>query len=198
MLTCHTPSRRFRIARASTLSLLAVVLFAAPYRAIGAQVTALGALTDWRAWAFGRVGPAQTSLGDTHGRSGAVLGSLAGGIGVSYGRILGMVRVADTEDWSFRDSRISGTRDDAVLAGLRSRGDRLFVAGAVGLAQAMPGAGIGTASPGRPLVPAYDLSAHADYHVVGLALTASGVLGPANTRYLALSLGVEAGWFGFK
>lgn len=198
MLTCHTPSHRFRIARASTLSLLAVALLIAPCRPIGAQITPAAAPAKWSAWAFGRVGPAQTWLGDTHGRRGEVLVSDAVGIGVSYGPMLGMFRVSDTADLSFDDMPASGLHDDAVLAGVRSQGDRLFVAAAAGLGRATPTNPFGAANPDRRLVPAYDLSAHAVYHVVGLALTASGVLGPANTRYLAVSLGVELGWFGFK
>lgn len=40
-----------------------------------------------------------------------------------------MVRATDTERLSFNDSQAAGMRDFAVLAGARSRGDRLFVTG---------------------------------------------------------------------
>jgi hypothetical protein len=198
MFIYQMASRLVHQARGPMISCLGLALLAAPPSRIGAQAAAT-ASTEWRGWSFVRVGPAQTSRVDLHGRADALLGSLGGGVAASYGPILGMVRATDTEDWSFRDSRILGMRDYAVLAGARSRGDRLFVAGAAGIAQSTA-EGLnanGTSNFSRQLAPAFDLSAHADYRVGGLALTISGVLGRANARYVAVSLGAEVGWFGF-
>ena len=109
-----------------------------------------------------------------------------------------MVRATDNEYAGFEDNPPSGEQDYAVLAGVRSRGDRLFVVGAAGLAQSERTDlrnSFGVLTPERKLAPAFDLSAHADYVVVGLSLNVSGVLGPPSARYIAASLGVELGWF---
>jgi len=167
-----------------------------PFRRIGAQA-AVTAPREWRAWAFGRLGVGRGGAAEPNlfRQDDARLGSLAAGVAASYGAMLGMVRVTDTETFSFSDSPHNGVQDYAVLAGVRSRDDRLFVAGAAGLAQATP---IGTDNGlERRVAPTFDLSAHADYGLAGLALTLSGTLGPADTRYFALSFGAELGWFGF-
>ncbi len=108
-----------------------------------------------------------------------------------------MVRAADTESGGFEDNPPPGVQDYALLAGLRSRGDDLWAAAAVGLAQATDGESrVGRLTPLHRAMATYDLSAHADYLVVGSVLSLSGTLGPADTRYVALTLGVELGWFG--
>ena len=73
--------------------------------------------------------------------------------------------------------------------------------GAVGLAQATPIGGtdgLYALNPDRRVALAFDLSAHADYAVAGLALALSGTLGPPTVRCLAVSLGAELGWFGLQ
>ena len=185
----------FRVGRVTMMSSLSCALLAAPPRHVGAQAAAAARPGEWSEWAFGRLGSARTSQIDGHGRPGAVLGSLAFGIGASHGAILGMARVTDTQSWSFGDSPSTGVQDYALLAGLRSRRERVFVSGAAGLALATPSRGALNAESG--LAPTYDLTAHADYGIGGVALTVSGVLGPASIRYLAASLGVELGSFGF-
>lgn len=163
---------------------------------LGAQ-SAAAAPPAIRVWAFGRIGPAWSSA--KSGNYGARLASGALGIAGSYGAALGMIRTTANADarW-LPDSPVPGMQDVAVLIGARSRGDRLFLAGVVGVANATPG---GTFSPSGALIrgelaPTFDLSAHADYRVVGGAFALSGVLGPPSIRYVALSIGVELGWLG--
>jgi hypothetical protein len=198
MFTRRMRSRRFRVPRVSMRSFLGLVLLTAPFREAGAQAAAGTAAPHCRAWAFGRLGPAKTSLPDF-----PIFGSLAGGVAASYGAIVAMVRTTENEKTGFEDNNPPGEHDDAVLGGVRSRGDRLFVVGAAGLAQTVRTAtavassfGAGTSE--RRLAPAFDLSAHADYRVAGLSLTVSGVLGPPPVRYVALSFGAELGWFGWR
>jgi hypothetical protein len=123
-----------------------------------------------------------------------VLTSLGGGVAASYGLLLGMVRVTDSQQ--LFDG--PGVHDNALLAGVRSRGDHLFVAGAVGIGQAAPSetSDAGTATGAQQAGFAYDFSAHADYEVAGVALAISGVAGPPKTSYVAVTVGVELGWFG--
>lgn len=179
--------------RCSGLALLVML-----HPSLSAQTAVVSPSGEWRAWVFGRVGAGR---GGPFANTSGVLTSLAGGVAGSYGSMLAMVRATDTEVWSFNDSGSNGVQDYGLLAGLRSRGDRLFVAGAVGIAQATPvggTSGVGTLTPDRRLAPAFDVSAHADYVAAGIALTISGVLGPnAGTRYLAVSLEADLGWFGF-
>ena len=177
-----------------------IALLTAPFCRLGAQAAVVTPPPEWRAWAFGRVGPAQTSAAARRARppQRGVLGSAGGGLpATSYGAILGMVRATDTERGSFEDVPSNTIHDYAVLAGARSRGDRLFIAGAAGIAQVDGGNTGITTSSNRHLAPAFDLSAHADYRVAGVALALSGVMGPASSRYAAISLGIEVGWLGF-
>jgi hypothetical protein len=195
------PRGRRRVALASITSVVAFALLTVPSRPVYAQAPGDSSSSQWRAWAFGRLGPAETSLSDSHGRRKAIFGSAAGGVAASYGPIVGMLRATDNENTTFVDNPPPGEQDYAVLVGLRSRGDRLFVAGAAGLARSVRTDFTNTfgqfVSDPR-LAPAFDLSGHADYAVVGLSLTVSGVLGPPPVRYLAVSLGAELGWFGSR
>jgi hypothetical protein len=181
--------------RTALAAWLGAALVATPSSTTRAQGASPAATTpaQWRAWAFGRIGPSQTDKPDR-----PIFALLSGGVAASHGAILGMIRASDNEDPSFRDSQTPGMQDYAVLAGARSRGDRLFIAGAAGVARSTP-ADVFSAT-GTPLssqlAPAFDISAHADYRVAGLALNLSGALGPPRTRYVALSLGAELGWFG--
>src|SRR4051812_19616623 len=120
------------------ISILAIALLTAPFCRVGAQAGAKTAPREWRAWAFGHAGPAWTSGIDSHGRSNPVLVSVGGGVAASYGAMFGMVRATDTERFSFEDSPGLGVQDYALLAGARSRGDRLFIAGTAGIAQTTP------------------------------------------------------------
>ena len=155
--------------RCSGLALLVML-----HPSLSAQTAVVSPSGEWRAWVFGRVGAGR---GGPFANTSGVLTSLAGGVAGSYGSMLAMVRATDTEVWSFNDSGSNGVQDYGLLAGLRSRGDRLFVAGAVGIAQATPvggTSGVGTLTPDRRLAPAFDVSAHADYVAAGIALTISG------------------------
>jgi hypothetical protein len=195
MLASTMRPRAFRIPLASILCLF-FPLLAAPYRRIDAQPAVAPSQTDWSAWAFGRLGPAKTSLPGS-----PIFGSFGGGVVVSRGAIVGMFRVTDNENTVIEDNPPTGEHDYAVLAGVRSRGERLFVTGAAGLARSSPTDlrnNFGELTPERKLAPAFDLSAHADYIVAGLSLAVSGVLGPPPARYVTVSLGAELGWFGSR
>jgi hypothetical protein len=166
---------------------LSMALLTAPFRGAGAQMEA----GEWRAWAFGRAGAAAASKADLRGQ---MLPSVGAGIAASYGPLLGMVRATDIEPGSFEDNAGTGMTEYAVLAGVRSPGERLFVAGAAGIGESAQHVTLNS----NQLVPAFDLSAHADYRFVGVALTISGVLGPSSARYVALSLGAELGKLGVR
>lgn len=170
--------------------------FAAPVCRLGAQAGAVSPPAQWRGWAFVRIGPAQTWRFDTHARPGAVFDSFGAGVTASYGSILGMVRATDNEGPCCRDNQPNPIHDYAVLAGARSRGDGVFFAAAAGIAKAddTPSGILGPTN--AHLAPTFDVSAHADYRIAGVALALSGVLGPASTRYVAISFGAEIGWFG--
>jgi len=190
--------RRPRGSRPTALALITVtlVLLALSSRSICAQAVGVPALSQFRAWAFGRLGPAQTTLPGS-----PIFASFGGGVAASYGAIVGILRATDNEYSGFEDNPPPGEQDYAVLAGVRSPGDGLFVVGAAGLAQSVRSDirdSFGALISQRRLAPAFDLSAHADYRVAGLSLTVSGVLGPPSVRYAALSLGAELGWFGSR
>jgi len=163
-------------------------------KAGGQSGATLGHTTAWRGWAFARLGGASSAPVSVATSGGGVLTSLSAGVAASYGMVLGMVRVTDSQQ--LFDG--PGVRDNALLVGARSRGDHLFGAGAVGIGQATPSesSDAGTSYGTQQAAFAYDFSAHADYDVLGLALAVSGVVGPTKTSYVAVTLGVELGWFG--
>ena len=175
---------------------LTLVLTTAPVCRLVAQSAAVASPAEWRGWSFLRVGPAQTWHADTHTRPNAVFDSFGAGIAASYGGIVGMVRATDNESPCCTDNSPNPIHDYAVLAGARSRGDRLFVVAAAGIAVTDNADYYSTMHPSRQLAPAFDVSAHADYRVAGVALALSGALGPTSTRYVAISFGAELGWFG--
>jgi hypothetical protein len=125
---------------------------------------------------------------------GGVLTSLSGGVAASYGMLIGMVRVTGSQQ--LFDG--PGVVDEALLAGVRSSGDHFFVTGAAGIAQATPSVSgdAGTTNGAAQAAFAYDFAGHAGFRVAALSLAVSGVAGPSKTSYVALSLGVELGWFG--
>ena len=86
-----------------------------------------------------------------------------------------MVRATDSEQLFVGP----GVRDNALLIGLRSRADHVFVAGACRYCagHGVPktdGSGTITGTPQTAF--AYDLSAHADFWAAGFALAVSGVV----------------------
>jgi hypothetical protein len=166
---------------------LSIALLMIPVLSAGAQMAA----GNWRGWAFGRVGAAAASKADLRGNT---LLSLGVGVAASHGALLGMVRANDIEPGSFEDNAGSGITDYSALVGARSPGERLFVTAAAGIGQSSQHGTLNSSQ----LVPAFDLSAHADYRFVGVAFTVSGVLGPSSTRYIAISLGAELGRLGLR
>lgn len=187
MLACNVFSRRSHIGRSVMTGCLSIALLTAPFLGAGAQMEA----GEWRAWAFGRAGLAAASKADLRGKT---LPSVGAGVAASYGALLGMVGANDIEPGSFEDNAGSGIIDFAVLVGARSPGTRLFVAGAAGIGQSSQHGTLNS----NQLVPAFDLSAHADYPFVGVAFTVSGALGPSSARYVTISLGAELGKLGLR
>jgi len=91
-------------------------------------------------------------------------------------------------------------RDTGVLIGGRTSGQRAFFSGTIGYAQARSshqcencGSSRSTGSNG---VLAYDIMAHVNYIIPGLAVSLSGAMGPSNVAYHTVGLNVEMGWFG--
>jgi hypothetical protein len=94
----------------------------------------------------------------------------------------------------------SGVQERGVLLGARSGGRRLFATGALGYVRANPYHQSDNSSDAdvQPSVAAvgYDVTVHANAILVGLAFGLSGNIGSSNTSYAAVTLSLEAGWFG--
>jgi hypothetical protein len=196
MVMCRTQHRGPFLTRAPIASVVGLMLLSAPVMKVSGQTGAAPRdSTAWQAWAFGRLGGASGAPGAVATSGGGVLTSAGGGVAASYGTLVGMLRATDSEQLFVGP----GVRDNALLVGVRSRADHLFVACAVGIDRATAfqttdGSGTITGSPQTAF--AYDISAHADFRVVGIALAISGVVGPQRTSYVAVTLGPEFGWFG--
>ena len=188
MVMCRTQHRQSFLTRAPIAAIVGLMLLSAPILKVSGQTGAAPQdSTAWQAWAFGR-------LGGASGAPGAVATS-GGGVAASYGTLVGMARATDSEQLFVGP----GVRDNALLVGVRSRADHLFVAGVVGIDRAtafQTTDGSGTITGSRQTAFAYDISAHADFRVVGIALAVSGVVGPQKTSYVAVTVGPEVGWFG--
>jgi hypothetical protein len=196
VLSMKPSSRRHALFPLRVRSCVSLALFALPLHGAGAQTDGVVASFPWRAWAFARVGPAVTSLPGSQ-----VFGSAEGGVAASYRELVGMVRATDNEKISFEDNPAHGEQYYAALAGARTRGDRLFVAGALGVARSVRHDVVsdgGELTSRRTFDPAFDASAHADFRIAGLAVAISGIAGPPSVRYVAFSLGAELGWFGSR
>jgi hypothetical protein len=181
---------RSAILKTTTLALLLVSM-----RVMKVHAQTAAPAPAWQGWAFVRLGGASSAPGAVATSGGGVLTSLGAGIAASRGMLLAMVRVTGNVQLFVGP----GVQDKTLLVGTRSRGDHLFVAGSVGVARATAfetSDGGGTSYGASQTALAYDVSAHTDFRVAGLALAASGVVGPAKTSYVALTLGVELGWFG--
>ena len=115
---------------------------------------------------------------------------------VSTGPLLFTYRSSDISPGDFGD----GVRDDALLAGLRTGGHRLFAAAALGYARAAPyhECNCGDESSPAPRAGglAYDLTLHANARVPGIALSMSGTAGGARVSYRVFTVALEFGWFG--
>jgi hypothetical protein len=94
----------------------------------------------------------------------------------------------------------NGVRDEAALLGVRSGGRRLFGSAAIGYARAAhyytcDGCGMGIVDTGVGVL-AYDVMAHANIIVPGIAVSFSGNIGPSRVAYSAVTFALELGWFG--
>jgi len=186
-----------RFTRITLALLLSVVLLSALSRDLVAQADATRSeSTPVRAWGFVRLGAAATDPVGVATSGAGVLTSASAGIAASDGVLLAVVKASDSVQLMYGPE----IRDWSFLAGVRSRGDRVFVAAAAGVARSRPfengdqtnGGPVGS----RETALAYDLSAHWDYRVAGLSFSISGVAGPPKRNYVAALFGVEAGWFG--
>jgi hypothetical protein len=96
----------------------------------------------------------------------------------------------------------SGVQERGLLLGARTGGRRLFATGALGYVRANPyhQSDNNSNTDVQPSVGAlgYDVTVHANAIVVGLALALSGNIGPSKSSYSAITLNVEAGWFGTR
>ena len=114
----------------------------------------------------------------------------------SVGPVVAGVRHAGAGQW-FGEQR----SDQAFLMGARTRGSRAFLLGGVGTAKVESSwtcdgpCGSGITRPSTTEM-AYAFEAHANASIVGLGVMMFGVLGPTSTRYNALALTIDAGWFG--
>ena len=93
-----------------------------------------------------------------------------------------------------------GVRDNGLLGGVRTGGHHLFASAVLGLANVShyhqcDQCGRLDVDPSVRVM-AYDFTAHANYRVLGVAASFTGVTGPASVRYAAFTVGLEAGWFG--
>jgi hypothetical protein len=108
---------------------------------------------------------------------------------------------------SFRTSDIGpfiaagdGVRDNGLLGGVRTGWRHLFGSAALGFANAShyhecDQCGVTDVSPSVGVM-VYDVTAHANLFVLGVAASFSGIVGPERVRYSAFTVGLEAGWFG--
>lgn len=140
-----------------------------------------------RAWISGGVGQ-----GTWPRRSIAILlaGWYSGGPVAIGGRLSGVGQ------W-FGEQR----SDQAFLVGARTRGDRGFLLGALGVgkvASSITCDGPCNGGLTRPSAStmSYSLEAHGNLELVGVGLTMFGALGPASTRFNAFVLTLNVGWFG--
>lgn len=134
-------------------------------------------------------------LGGGQGKSGG-FGVVAAG-NASIGALLLTYRESDFGPFIAAGD---GVRDHAVLVGVRSRWPRLFASAALGYGEASQyhqcdQCGVTTVDPAVSVM-AYDVRLHANYFVPGLAISWSGVSGPARVRYDGITVALELGWFG--
>jgi hypothetical protein len=134
--------------------------------------------------------------GAVHGTAGGLLAGMVRAH-VSVGSLLLTYRGSDVGPFIAAGDGVS---DDAVLAGVRTRGRRLFASTALGYARAShyhqcDGCGVTTVDPGVGVL-AYELAMHANLVVPGIAVSFSGNIGPSRVRYSAFTVALELGWFG--
>ena len=143
------------------------------------------------AWGSGGIG-----AGSTQDPLGGGVAAVARGA-VSVGPLLLMYRASDVGPFI---SAGSGVRSAAVLAGVRTRGHRVFESAALGYARASPyhqsdNSSYPTVAPSVTVL-AYDVSFHVNAVVAGLALSISGDVGPQHSTNSVVTLSLELGWFG--
>ncbi len=124
-------------------------------------------------------------------------GALIGKINLSVGPAMLTVRANDAGPFIGGGD---GVRDSGLLGGVRAGWRHLFGSASLGYANAnhyhqCEDCGHTDVSP--PVgVMVYDVTAHANFFVLGAAVSYSGIQGPPSVRYSVFTLGLEAGWFG--
>ena len=145
---------------------------------------------DLAAWGSVGLGP---------GSIGVTPSPLAGALraNVSAGPFIATFRTSDVGPFFASGDGVS---EQSFLAGVRSRGHRLFAAGVVGYSSASPyHSGGFDQSPTHSSAEgslAYEGSVHANYMGLGIALSAFGDIGSTRASYTAMTLSVELGMFG--
>ena len=93
-----------------------------------------------------------------------------------------------------------GVREDAFLIGVRSTNHRVFGGEALGFASAVPAQDCNCEQPAtakaREFALAYDITAHANARILGIAFGFGGSVGPRRVTYNAFTVSVELGRFG--
>ena len=123
-------------------------------------------------------------------------GALIGKINLSVGPAMLTFRANDAGPFMEGD----GVRDTGLLGGVRAGWRHLFGSASLGFGNAnhvhqCEDCGHTDVSP--PVgVMVYDVTAHANFFVLGAAASYSGIQGPPSVRYSVFTLGLEAGWFG--
>lgn len=155
----------------------------------------------------GAAAHAQTPHDSTPSAPYAVWASV--GLGPSSGGVAGIVRANMSLDRYLVTYRATeqgpffGTgfavSERALLVGARTPGKRIFGSAAIGYADAgsyhqSDGCAQCDRRHGSSL--AYELGAHANALVPGLALTFAGAAGPSHTSWSAMTVSLELGWFG--
>src|SRR5579871_2724238 len=108
----HSPTRSTRpwrlwgrsgepVRRAVLLSLVGVVLYFAPSRALAAQIDTSAGATSIRAWAFARAGVSSSAPVSVATSGGSALVSVSAGAAASLGMLLAMVRVSDNAQFLY-------------------------------------------------------------------------------------------------
>jgi hypothetical protein len=137
-------------------------------------------------------------------------GWISGGLGVGtwpYGSIAGVASGWYSIGEAAMGVRFGGANalfseqrsDKAFLIGARTRGNRGFVLGAVGISKVASSRSCdcsGGLTRPAAMTMGYSLEAHGQLELAGVGVVVFGALGPTSVRYNAFAVTLNAGWFG--